>query len=51
MPGLDMYNFPDEDFCIARELTKTHEVLNFALFDQFAYTNHIETGVILKKIK
>ena len=33
------------------ELTKTHEVLNFALFDQFAYTNHIETGVILKKIK
>ena len=33
------------------ELTKTHEILNFALFDQFAYTNHIETGVILKKIK
>ncbi len=33
------------------ELAKTHEILNFALFDQFAYTNHIETGVILKKIK
>ena len=32
------------------ELTKTHEIVNFALFDQFAYTNHIESGVILKKI-
>jgi len=32
------------------ELTKTHEVLNFALFDQFSYTHHIETGVILKKL-
>ncbi|MDD3054336.1 MAG: tRNA (uridine(54)-C5)-methyltransferase TrmA [Aliarcobacter sp.] len=33
------------------ELVKTHEILKFALFDQFAYTNHIESGVILKKIK
>ncbi len=33
------------------ELTKTHEIVRFALFDQFAYTNHIESGVILKKIK
>ena len=33
------------------ELTKTHEILRFALFDQFAYTNHIESGVILKKIR
>ena len=32
------------------ELTKTHEIIRFALFDQFAYTNHIESGVILKKI-
>ena len=32
------------------ELTKTHEIVKFALFDQFAYTNHIESGVILKKI-
>ena len=31
------------------ELTKTHEILRFALFDQFAYTNHIESGVILKR--
>ena len=33
------------------ELTKTHEILRFALFDQFAFTNHIESGVILKKIR
>jgi tRNA (uracil-5-)-methyltransferase len=32
------------------ELTKTHEIVNLGLFDQFAYTNHIETGVILKRI-
>lgn len=31
------------------ELTKTHTIENFALFDQFAYTNHIESGVILNK--
>ena len=30
------------------ELTKTHTVKKFALFDQFAYSHHIETGVILK---
>ena len=34
-----------------KELTNTHEIVRFALFDQFAYTNHIESGVILKKIK
>ena len=33
------------------ELTKTHKIENFALFDQFAYTHHIETGIILKKMK
>jgi len=31
------------------ELTKTHSIDKFALFDQFAYSNHIESGVILKK--
>ncbi len=31
------------------ELTKTHTISNFALFDQFAYTKHIECGVILYK--
>ncbi len=33
------------------ELTKTHKIEKFALFDQFAYTNHIECGVLLKRIK
>lgn len=32
------------------ELTKTHKITNFALFDQFSYTNHIETGIILNKV-
>lgn len=32
------------------ELTKTHQLLKFALFDQFAYTKHIECGVVLTKI-
>ncbi len=31
------------------ELTKTHEIKNFALFDQFAYSTHIESGVVLKR--
>lgn len=33
------------------ELTKTHEIEKFTLFDQFAFTNHIESGVILRKLK
>ncbi len=32
------------------ELSKTHQIEKFALFDQFAYTNHCECGVILNKI-
>ena len=31
------------------ELIKTHTIVNFALFDQFAYSNHIESGVVLKR--
>ena len=31
------------------ELTKTHKIQHFALFDQFANTPHLECGVILKK--
>lgn len=31
------------------EITKTHKVKKFAFFDQFAYTKHIESGVILGK--
>ncbi|AXH13438.1 tRNA (uridine(54)-C5)-methyltransferase TrmA [Halarcobacter bivalviorum] len=33
-----------------KELTKTHKIINYALFDQFSYTEHIESGVILNKI-
>lgn len=33
-----------------KELTKTHEIKNFALFDQFSYTNHIESGIVLQKV-
>ena len=29
-------------------LTKTHTIKCFALFDQFAFTNHIECGVVLE---
>lgn len=32
-----------------RELTKTHTITKFALFDQFPFTHHVETGVILVK--
>ncbi|PIE41814.1 MAG: tRNA (uridine(54)-C5)-methyltransferase TrmA [Gammaproteobacteria bacterium] len=28
-------------------LTKTHTIIRFALFDQFPYTHHIESGVLL----
>ena len=31
-------------------LKKTHEIKRAAMFDQFPYTNHIESGVILEKI-
>jgi tRNA (uracil-5-)-methyltransferase len=30
-------------------LTKTHEVIQSALFDQFPFTHHMEAGVILRK--
>ena len=33
-----------------KELTKTHKVTKVALFDQFPYTHHIESGVILKRV-
>lgn len=31
------------------QLVKTHTVEKFALFDQFPYTDHIETGVVLTR--
>jgi len=32
-----------------KELIKTHTIKNFALFDQFAFSFHIECGVILER--
>ncbi len=32
------------------ELTKTHKVVKFAIFDQFVHTKHVECGVVLEKI-
>ncbi len=32
-----------------KQLTKTHTIEKFALFDQFPYTHHIETGVYLTR--
>ena len=32
------------------ELCQTHEVAAVALFDQFPYTHHIESGVLLRKV-
>ncbi|WP_448569383.1 tRNA (uridine(54)-C5)-methyltransferase TrmA [Thalassotalea ganghwensis] len=32
-----------------QHLTKTHEIKELALFDQFPYTDHVETGVILTR--
>ena len=32
-----------------RSLCATHEVQRFAIFDQFAHTNHIECGVLLRR--
>jgi tRNA (uracil-5-)-methyltransferase len=30
-------------------LTRTHKVKRFAIFDQFPYTHHIESGVFLQR--
>lgn len=32
------------------ELVKSHKIENFALFDQFPYTHHVECGVILTRL-
>ncbi len=32
-----------------KDLTKVFDIKSFALFDQFPYTNHLESGVILQK--
>ncbi|MDR2081382.1 MAG: tRNA (uridine(54)-C5)-methyltransferase TrmA [Campylobacteraceae bacterium] len=33
-----------------KEFVKTHKIAHFALFDQFPYTRHIESGVILHRL-
>ena len=33
-----------------RILQETHEIINLAMFDQFPYTDHIESGAILRRI-
>mgnify|MGYP000170960063 FL=1 len=33
------------------QLCKTHTIEEFALFDQFPYTHHVETGVVLSRKK
>ena len=32
-------------------LTKTHEIVRTAIFDQFPWTDHLESGVLLKRRK
>ncbi len=32
-------------------LQDTHEIVDLAVFDQFPYTEHLESGVVLKKIR
>ncbi len=31
------------------QLTETHQIVRHAIFDQFPYTHHIESGVMLSK--
>ena len=33
-----------------KTLSRTHKVSKFAMFDQFPYTHHVESGVLLEKI-
>lgn len=41
---------PDTLFENLEILTQTHKIQKFALFDQFPYTHHVESGVLLEKI-
>src|SRR5690606_1220474 len=33
-----------------KQLSQSHKITKFALFDQFPYTHHVESGVLLEKI-
>ena len=41
---------PDTLYENLKILSKTHNVTKFALFDQFPYTHHVESGILLEKI-
>lgn len=41
---------PDTLFENLETLTQTHKIQKFVLFDQFPYTHHVESGVLLEKI-
>ena len=41
---------PDTLAANLNTLTQTHRIVKFALFDQFPYTHHVESGVLLEKI-
>lgn len=40
---------PDTLHANLKVLTQTHDIIRFAMFDQFPYTHHVETGVMLKR--
>ena len=40
---------PETLFKNLKALTKTHDIINVAAFDQFPWTEHLESGVFLKK--
>lgn len=40
---------PETLYLNLKELTKTHKVVKFAIFDQFVHTKHVECGVLLEK--
>ncbi|NLK67289.1 MAG: tRNA (uridine(54)-C5)-methyltransferase TrmA [Campylobacteraceae bacterium] len=42
---------PDTLYENLKELSLTHRVTKFAIFDQFVHTKHIECGAMLEKIK
>ncbi|MBJ9985169.1 tRNA (uridine(54)-C5)-methyltransferase TrmA [Acinetobacter sp. S40] len=41
---------PDTLYDNLKTLSKTHRIIRFALFDQFPFTHHVESGVLLELI-
>lgn len=41
---------PDTLYENLKILSQTHKIQKFAMFDQFPYTHHVESGVLLEKI-